>query len=181
MIAALARGAQVLDEPLYLKAAQNAADFIFTHMTDKEGKLLHRWRAGDASITGMLDDYTFVVWGLLELYEASYEVKYLDAALKLTRQMLERFEDKKEGGMFFTSSDAEEVLLRQKEAQDGALPSGNSVAMLNILRLARMTADTELERKAEQSAQAFSAADRAISRRLHAVSGRARFRFRPFL
>jgi len=157
MIAALARGAQVLDEPLYLKAAQNAADFIFAHMTDKEGKLLHRWRVGDASITGMLDDYAFVVWGLLELYEAGYEAKYLDGALRLTKQMLERFEDKKEGGLFFTSSDAEEVLLRQKEAQDGALPSGNSVAMLNILRLARVTADPELENKANKIAEYFSA------------------------
>lgn len=127
MIAALARGAQVLDEPLYLKAAQKAADFLFADMVDEHGRLLHRWRAGDASITAMLDDYAFVVWGLLELYEAGYEVKYLDTALGLARQMLERFEDKKEGGLFYTFVDVEEVLLRQKEVQDDALPSGNSL------------------------------------------------------
>jgi hypothetical protein len=157
MIAALARGAQALDEPLYLKAAQNAAYFIFTRMTDDKGRLLHRWRAGDASIAGMLDDYAFVVWGLLELYEACWETKYLYAALKLTRKMLALFEDKKEGGLFFTSAEAEKVLVRQKEAQDGALPSGNSVAMLNLLRLARVTGDQEPDDKARKIADFFSA------------------------
>jgi hypothetical protein len=157
MIAALARGAQVLDEPLYLKAAQKAADFLFADMVDEHGRLLHRWRAGDASITAMLDDYAFVVWGLLELYEAGYEVKYLDTALGLARQMLERFEDKKEGGLFYTFVDVEEVLLRQKEVQDGTLPSGNSIAMLNMLRLARITGDTILEERAEKIAEVFSA------------------------
>lgn len=156
MIAALARGAQVLDEPLYLKAAQNAADFIFTRMTSKEGRLLHRWRAGDASIAGMLDDYAFFIWGLLELYEAGWQAEYLEKALDLNRQMLDILWDDKDGGLFFSSEDTEKLLLRQKEAHDGALPSGNSVAMLNILRMARMTADAGLENKAAQIAQAFS-------------------------
>ncbi|MBN1473097.1 MAG: thioredoxin domain-containing protein, partial [Syntrophaceae bacterium] len=156
MIAALARGAQVLDEPQYLKAARKAADFIFSRMTDKKGRLLHRWRAGEASITAMLDDYAFFIWGLLELYEAAWQTKYLEKALALNRQMLDLFWDEKDGGLYFTPSDAEDILGRQKEAQDGAIPSGNSVAMLNILRLARMTADAELERKAEQIERAFS-------------------------
>ena len=93
---------------------------------------------------------------MLELYEAGYEVKYLDTALGLTRQMLERFEDKKEGGLFCTSLDVEEVLLRQKEVQDDALPSGNSIAMLNMLRLARITGDTILEERSEKIAEVFS-------------------------
>lgn len=157
MIAALARGAQILDEPLYLKAARNAADFIFTNMTDEEGELLHRWRAGDASITGMLDDYAFVIWGLLELYEASWQTNYLKKALTLNRQMMERYWDEKEGGLYFTQHGAEDILVRQKEVQDGALPSGNSVALLNILRLARITADSELENRAAKIAEVFSA------------------------
>jgi len=157
MIAALAKGAQILDEPLYLKAAQIAADFIFTNMTDEQGELLHRWRAGDASITGMLDDYAFVIWGLLELYEASWQTNYLEKALTLNRQMMERYWDEKEGGLYFTPHGAEDILVRQKEVQDGALPSGNSVALLNILRLARITADSELENRAAKITEVFSA------------------------
>lgn len=157
MIAALSRAAQVFDEPLYLAAAQKAADFIFTRMTDEQGKLLHRWRAGDAAIDGMLDDYAFFTWGLLELYEAGGQTKYLHKAAALNRQMLDQFEDKKEGGLFFTAAHTEELLTRPKEAQDGALPSGNSVAMLDILRLARITADPELENKANKIAEYFSA------------------------
>ncbi|HDQ05027.1 MAG TPA: thioredoxin domain-containing protein, partial [Deltaproteobacteria bacterium] len=157
MIAALAKGAQILDEPLYLKAARNAADFIFTNMTDEQGELLHRWRAGDASIAGMLDDYAFVIWGLLELYEASWQTKYLEFALRLNRQMMERYWDEKEGGLYFTQHEGEDILVRQKEAQDGALPSGNSVALLNLLRLARITANSELENRAAKIAEVFSA------------------------
>ena len=158
MIAALARWAQVFSEPLYAEAASRAINFILTRMTDDKRRLLHRYRDGGASITATLDDYAFIIWGLLELYEATFEIGHLDTALMLNKQLLDHFWDKKDGGFYFTPDDGEELLVRQKEAHDGAVPSGNSVAMLNLLRLARITGNAELENKSAGIANAFSAA-----------------------
>ncbi|MFH1647646.1 MAG: thioredoxin domain-containing protein [Chloroflexota bacterium] len=155
MIAALALGARALDEPEYAAAARRAADFIFNNMVGPDGRLLHRFRDGEAAIPAHLDDYAFLVHGLLELYEATFEVDYLERALELNRQLLEHFWDGENGGFYFTADDAEKLLLRQKEIYDGAVPSGNSVAMLNLLRLARLTADLDLEDKAAAIGRAF--------------------------
>ncbi|MDY6911402.1 MAG: thioredoxin domain-containing protein [Chloroflexota bacterium] len=156
MIAAFAKGAQAFDEPEYAEAARQAADFILQDMSTPDGRLLHRYREGEASITAYADDYAFLIWGLLELYEATFEVRYLQTALDLNEDFIAYFWDEEHGGFYSTADDAEELLLRQKEIYDGAVPSGNSVAMFNLLRLARITARTELEEKAAQIGRAFS-------------------------
>jgi hypothetical protein len=156
MIAALARGAQVLGEPCYEEAARKALRFITERMAGENGRLLHRYRDGEASIPANLDDYAFLVWGLIELYEATFDTRFLARALWLNRDQLAHFWDDAAGGFFFTPDDGEELLLRQKDAYDGAVPSGNSVAMLNLLRLARMTGDADLENKAAQLGRALS-------------------------
>jgi hypothetical protein len=156
MIAALARGAGVLNRPDYLVAAERAADFIMEALRDKSGRLLHRFRDGEAAIPAILDDYAFLIWGLLELYETSFDVRRLESALAMTRQMIRHFWDEAEGGFFLTADDAETLILRKKDVFDGALPSGNSVAMLNLLRLSRMTGDPESEAMAVRTANVFS-------------------------
>jgi hypothetical protein len=139
MIAALAKGAQAFDEPDYLKAAEKAADFILDNMKSSTGRLLHRYRLGEAAIPAMAADYAFFTWGLLELYEASFQVTYLDVAIELTEDFIKHFWDKKNGGFFFSSDDGEKMLVSWKDFNDGAMPSCNSVSMLNLLRLGRIT------------------------------------------
>lgn len=156
MIAALSKGASVFNDPLYAEAARRAADFILDKMIDGEGRLLHRFRDGEAGIRGSIDDYSFFIWGLLELYECTFDVKYLKTALDLQSEMTELFWDDKNGGFYFTSNDAEELIVRHKEIYDGAIPSGNSVAMLNLLRLGRITGDPSYEDMAAKLARAFS-------------------------
>jgi len=156
MIAALAKGAQVFDEPQYEKAARQSAHFVFTKMFDANGRLYHRYRDGEAAIPAFLDDYAFMIWGLLELYETTLEPIYLQRALDLNTTLLRHFWDHQKGGFYFTADDADTILVRKKEIYDGAIPSGNSVSMLNLLRLARLTANTGFEAKAAQIVRAFS-------------------------
>jgi len=156
MIAALAKGAQAFDEPEYAEAARHAADFILGNMRKSDGRLLHRYRDGQAGIEANLDDYAFLVWGLIELYEAVFDLRYLKVALELTNDMLKHFWDEDGGGLYLTPDDGESLFVRNKEIRDGAIPSGNSVAMLNFLRLGRMTATSDLEEKAAKIGRAFS-------------------------
>jgi uncharacterized protein YyaL (SSP411 family) len=156
MIAALAAAAQAFDAPQYEAAAREAADFILRTLRTKDGRLLHRYRAGDAAIAGHLDDYAFTIWGLLNLYETSFDLRYLEAAIDLERQSVALFWDDQAGGFFLTAKDAETLLARPKEIYDGATPSGNSVQFLNLLRIARITADTELESRADKLVRAVS-------------------------
>ncbi len=156
MIAALAKGSQVFGEPKYADAAKRAADFILTDMRREDGRILHRYREGDADILANVDDYAFLIWGLLELYETVFDAHYLRTALDLNSEMIKYFWDEKDGGFYFTADDAEELIVRQKEIYDGAIPSGNSVAVLNLFRLARITADTGFEDKANKIMLAFS-------------------------
>ncbi len=156
MIAALSKGAQVFNEPAYADAAQRAADFILENMHDSRGRLYHRYRDGELAVPAFLDDYTSIIWGLIELYETTFKVRYLQTALDLTRDQIRHFWDSEKWGFYLTADDAEEVLVRKKQIYDGAIPSGNSVAMLNLLRLSRMIANPELEMMAVQIGQAFS-------------------------
>jgi len=137
MIASFAFASRVLGEERYAKIASKAADFVLTQMMVND-RLLHRWRQGEAGIEATLDDYAFIIYGLIELYEATFNVKYLEAAKRLTDTMIEFFADQA-GGFFMTASDAEILIIRPKEAYDGALPSGNSVAALILLRLQALT------------------------------------------
>jgi len=156
MIAALAKGAQVCNEPKYADAARRATDFVLTTMRRSDGRLLHRYRDGQAAVLANVDDYAFLIWGLLELYETTFDTGYLKTALDLNKELIKYFWDDQNGGFYFTADDAEELIVRQKEIYDGAIPSGNSVAMLNLLRLARITANTDYEEKATKIVKAFS-------------------------
>jgi uncharacterized protein YyaL (SSP411 family) len=156
MIAAYSMASQVFDNEEYRDRAERAVTFIFEKLCDSEKQLFHRFRGGEASIPAFLDDYAFLVWGLIELYEVSFEESYLQRALDLNNKLLQKFWDEKDGGFFFTADSSENILLRRKELYDGAIPSGNSIAMLNLLRLSRMTGNSELEEKAEQMGRLFS-------------------------
>jgi uncharacterized protein YyaL (SSP411 family) len=156
MIAALARASQVFSEPQYLLAAVKASKFILEKMKGKSGTLYHRYAKGEKAIDGFLDDYAFLGWGLLEIYETGFEDRYLQAALELTKTMVARFWDEKSGGFYFTAKDTENAVARRKEVYDGALPSGNSVALLNLLRLARLTGELTYEEMASQIIKVFS-------------------------
>ncbi len=155
MIAGFAFGAQVLDEPRYAEAARRAADFILTKMVRKDGRLLHRYRDGEAAIPGHLEDYAFLIHGLVDLYEATFEPRYLAEAKRLTGEMVRLFWDDTAGGFFLTGTDAEKLLVRQKELYDGAIPSGNSVAALDLIRVGRLTSEKGLEEKAARLTEAF--------------------------
>jgi len=161
-IAALAKGFQTFGEEKYLKAAAKAADFILKKLYTPDRRLLHRYREGEAGISGTADDYAFLVYGLLELYEAGFELRYLKAALCLNREFLQHFWDSVQGGLFFTADDSESLIFRKKEFTDAAIPSGNSIEMLNLLRLSRITADPELEDRVQGLERAFSKLIRRI-------------------
>ncbi len=145
MIAAFARGAQVFDEPELADVAKKAVRFILKTIR-KNGRLLHRFRDGQAAILANLDDYAFLIWGLIELYEATFDAEYLRSALELNSDMIRLFWDKRSGGFYFTPEDGEHLMVRQKQFSDSAIPSGNSVAMWNLLRLGRITADPDFEK-----------------------------------
>ena len=157
MIAALAKGARSLHEPKYSDAAAKAADFALAKLRAPDGRLFKRYRQGEAGLPAHLEDYAFLVWGLTELYEATFEVKYLEEALRLNRTMIDQFWDKNDGGFYFTAESSEALLVRSKELYDGAIPSGNSVAAANLVRLGRMTASPPLEEQAARLFESFSA------------------------
>jgi uncharacterized protein YyaL (SSP411 family) len=158
MIAALAKASRVFDEAPLAEAAQRAVTCITEHARDAEGRLYHRYRDGEAAIPAFLNDYAFLIWGLLELYETTFAVAHLDLALSLTDRMVRRFWDDERGGFYFTAADAENVLVRTKEVHDGAHPSGNAVAALDLLRLARMTGNAEYDAKAARILRTFAEA-----------------------
>lgn len=156
MIAAMAIGGRVLNKPDYTKAAKKALDFILAYLINEDGRLLARYRDGDAAYLGFLDDYAFLVWGLIELYQTTFDAKFLKKAIELNKEMLDLFHDKEKGGLFLYAKDGEELIARPKEVYDGALPSGNSVATLNMLKLARITGDHHLEEIAYKQLDTFA-------------------------
>ena len=156
MIGALARLARVTGEDGHLRAAQRAADFVLDGMRDPEGRLLHMLAGGEARVPAFIDDYAFLVKGLIDLYESGFEPARLERALGLTAQAVERLWDGKEGGFFFAAADPD-IAVRRKEIYDGAVPSGNSVMLANLLRLARLTGRSDLDELASRQARAFAA------------------------
>jgi len=156
MIAAMARAGTILGEDRYTLAAKRAADFSLQTLRRKDGRLLKRYRAGEAGLPAHIEDYAFLTWGLLNLYEATFDVSYLQEAISLNDLTLKHFWDSKDGGFFMTADDGEKLLVRHKEIYDGAIPSGNSVTALNLLRIGRITGRAELEEKAAEVMKAFS-------------------------
>ncbi len=155
MIAALARGSRALGDPTFTKAAQSAAEFILTTMRSDDGGLLHRYRDGEAAISGHAEDYAFLVFGLLELYRTTSNARYLEEAISLQKRMLKDFWDDAAGGFFSTTADTE-LPVRPKELYDGAIPSANSVALINLLYLARITGDTRWDEHAHALVKSFA-------------------------
>ncbi|MGQ9589525.1 MAG: thioredoxin domain-containing protein [Planctomycetota bacterium] len=161
MIASLAAAGRALGEAAYLSAARLAASFVLGNLR-ADGRLLHSYRGGSASVPAYLDDHAFLALGLLDLYEATFESAWIAAARRLADDMLRLFWDPERGGFFFAGSDAERLLVRTKESYDGAVPSGNSAAALLLLRLARMTGEAEYESRALETLRAFSAEANAV-------------------
>ena len=153
LIAALAKAARVFGEPEYEATARETARFVLDTLHDANGRLLHRYREGEAGIRATLDDYAFLIWGLLELYETTFEPQWLRAAVEHMEACLNHFWDADAGGFYMTADDGEALIVRPKEGTDGAMPSGNSVQLMNLLRLARFTGRTAFEDKAAALSQ----------------------------
>ena len=142
MISAYARAAQVLDDARYLEIATRAANFLRANLYDEKSKLLYRtYREGRSDIEGFADDYSFVIQGLLDLYETSFDIAWLKFAVELQETQDRLFFDEKNGGYFSTSGKDESVFLRMKDDNDGAEPAASSVAALNLLRLSQLRDD----------------------------------------
>jgi uncharacterized protein YyaL (SSP411 family) len=154
MISSLACGARVLDEPRYAAAAAAAARFLLANLRRGDGRLLARWRDGEARYPAYLDDHAFLAAALLDLYETDFDPAWFREAARLQAGMDRLFRDPA-GGWFFTGSDAAGVLPRAKEGPDGALPSGNGVAALNALRLYACTGDDAHHRSAASAVASF--------------------------
>ena len=162
MIAALAHGGRVFENKDYIMQAEEAMDFILSKMVNTEGRLMARYREGEIAHLGYLEDYAFLVHALIELYEATFNVTYLTKAIELNESMLKLFKDEDAGGLFLYGIDGEELIVRPKEIYDGAIPSGNSVATLNMLRLARLSANSELENEAYRQFEVFASKVKTI-------------------
>ena len=153
MISALSRSYQVLEEERYLKAARNAAEFIQKNLYDPETKILfRRWREGERKITGMAGDYAFLVQGLIDLYEADFNPRWIDWALVLTDEQIRLFYDEADGGFFMTRKEHDKnLIMRVKEDSDSVIPSAGSVAVLNLLRLSRFIDSKKYSTAAERT------------------------------
>jgi uncharacterized protein YyaL (SSP411 family) len=154
MISSLARAGAALDEPRYTAAAVRAAEFVLTHQR-RDGRLLRAWREGRTLDMAFLGDYACLIEGLLDLYEATFEKRWLEAAIELNRTVVEHYADA-EGGFFHTSADHERLVTRVKDVRDSASPSGNSVQLMNLLRLAAVTDDPQLRERAQRTIAVFS-------------------------
>jgi len=154
MLTALAKGNRVLDEPRYLVAAEETADFLLEHLL-VDGRLQRRWRDGEARFAANLDDYAFLIQGLLDLYAADHRPLRLQQALGLAAIMVADFADP--AGGFFDTPAGGGLIIRTKDRYDGAEPSGNSVAALVLLRLARLTGDTSWQEMGRQTIRAAAA------------------------
>ena len=156
MIAAMAKAYQALGNQAYVDAAESAADFILDNLKKDGHRLFRRYRDGDVAYPGYLDDYSNFVWGLIELYEATFETSYLEEAINLNQTMIDLFWDESYGGLFYSGKDNEVLIKQSKEIYDGAIPSSNSVAALNLVRLGHITGDRDLVNRAEQLTGTFA-------------------------
>jgi uncharacterized protein YyaL (SSP411 family) len=156
MISALARGSKILGEPRYLAAANQAASFVRINLYQgSTGRLKRRFREGSAAVDGYVDDYTSMIQGLLDLYEASFDVRLLSWAVRLQQTQDHLFLDPKQGGYFTTSGKDPHVILRTREAYDGVEPSPNSVAVMNLLRLWQITDQKTWKVEADKTLSVF--------------------------
>ncbi|MBN2206729.1 MAG: thioredoxin domain-containing protein, partial [Candidatus Aminicenantes bacterium] len=156
MIGAMARLSRVSDDGRFGRAALRATDFLLERLRAPDGRLFHVFGDGRAFVPGFLDDYAFLAGGLIDLYESMFQPRHLAAAVACVRTALDLFWDEDEGGCFF-SAEKPEIGVRRKEVYDGAVPSGNSVMLMNLLRLAEITGDRDFEERARLQMRAFAA------------------------
>ncbi|MGD8748044.1 MAG: thioredoxin domain-containing protein [Balneolaceae bacterium] len=156
MITALAKAGRAFKNERYINQSEKCWQFISSHLTYPDMNLKHRYRKGDVAINAHADDYAYLIWGLIELYESTFSHNYLKAAVDLNEKFIDAFWDSNEGGFFFTSESGDELLGRKKEIYDRALPSGNSVAMMCLLRLGRLTGNPKWEEMADKMNKLFS-------------------------
>jgi hypothetical protein len=155
MISAMARAYQVLEEQDFLESARQAAEFILDQMV-LDDRLRHSYKDGQAPLEAYQDDYACFINALLDLYEADFDPRWLEAAQLWNQRMLDEFWDTQQGGFFYTAQSAETLILRTKNPLDNATPSGNSIATLGMLRLAALTGKADWAQKADQVLQSFS-------------------------
>ena len=156
MIVALARAGFAFNDSRALLAAQRSAEFVLRELRTDDGRLIKRWRAGEAGMPATLEDYAFLAWGLLELYQADFDVRWLREAKATIDTMIAHFHDAEHGGFFMTADDGAKLLVRAKEAYDGAIPSGNSAAAYALVQLARLTGEPKYEELAASTFRAFA-------------------------
>jgi uncharacterized protein YyaL (SSP411 family) len=154
-ISALSHAYKVTQDQKYLEAARKASRFILGHLVKNEHELLHRYRDGESAIDGNLEDYAFLVNALIDLFESDFDPNWLEEALAFNQKMIEIFQDKDLGGFYLTKSDARDLIVRPKDATDGVIPSGNSVAALNLLKLSEFTSRIDLRDLAEKTIASF--------------------------
>ena len=158
MIAALTKAYEVFGDEHYLKLAKGSADFILSNMVNADGELMHRYRDGEVGILGHAEDYAFFIQGLLGLYETSFETKYLQKAVALQKVFDAMFWDEQDGGYFFSAINGEKLIVRQKDQYDGATPSANSTAMMNLVRMAKMLSETKYDERANELSKLYGEA-----------------------
>jgi uncharacterized protein YyaL (SSP411 family) len=156
MIVSLSVAGRVFHNNDYIQIAKKTVDFIYNNLIDSDGRLLARYRDGHSSILAYADDYSFLIWGLIELYESTFDSIYLEKAINLNEQLIKYFWDEKANGLFLYGSDSENLLIRPKELYDGVIPSANSVSTLNFLKLSRLTSNFDLEILALKQLETFS-------------------------
>jgi len=156
MISAFAKAAQAFGDNRYADVAIKSDSFIEKYLTEKGGSLIHRFRDGESGLPAHIDDYAFMINASIDLYETTFDIKYLKRAIRLNEILMKDFWDEKNGGFYFTSSKSEELIARQKDVYDGAIPSGNSITLLNLIRLSRFTANIFFDKKASILVKYFS-------------------------
>ena len=156
MIAALAQGARVLNNPAYESAARKSAEFILSKMIDEDGRLYHRFRDGELAVEAHAADYAFLIQGLLNLYQTTFDLTWAEQAQVLQQKMVEDFWDEQNGGFYSTPKGSTDLPVRPKELYDGAIPSANSVALFNLVSLSRLTGDPSWEKQAHDLIRSFA-------------------------
>jgi len=156
MIAAFTKAGVAFQSKQYIEIAEKSAQFIFKNLTDDKGRLKKRYRKGKSGLDAHLDDYAFLVWGLLELYEATFNVHYLEKAVQLNEIMVDEFWNESSGGFYLGSNKTEKLIVRAMTGYDGAIPSGNSIATMNLLKLTRLTGEVKWAEMADKTFKVFS-------------------------
>ena len=155
-IAAFAKAGDVFDNEEFVLIAEKSADFISRNLKNEDGTLLKRYRNGKSGINGHLDDYAFYIWGLLELYESTFKVDYLEEAIELSDIVIKNFSNENNAGFYLSGKNSEKMIVRSITGYDGAIPSGNSIIAMNLVRLSKMTGEIKWIDIAENLFKTFS-------------------------